>query len=636
MREKSKILQGIFGLSLVVFSGLQHTHQLGRMGKRMRSLIALSGILYLLVLLPAYSNAKVEIRRILYVDSQRGNDSNEGTSPKDAFKTITRAARAVRGGDKLIVGPGVYYERPVFTDLRSSKEKPVWIISEPPGAAIISGAWKEAAEGEVKWKPEGDGIYSVKRSQPSLFGWTESKHFLFRYMKLEHLRSRKVPTRGQFGMVIGPESGFAWGKGRFYLRLPGGVNPNGKRIMFSPPTWGEKPIVNLVEIRSTYVILDGFRIQGSGTYGVVFYEPHGVVRNCIFEYCREGVAFSDDSLAEWCEYSYPGYFEFAEETRKSNGGKLVVYPLTKEYHPRNWYEGSLAYSIAGKRDPSPRGLNVHHCFVHQVFDGLALGGFDDSEAHHNVFLHSYDNHVELETWTRPGRSKNLRFHHNLLLSSPGGPISHQEPNHLEGPHYVYRNVVVGYDEHGWHPWTLIKSQCYGRGRGFYYYHNLFLVKSAELYWNEKRWPQEWLKTFEFKNNIFIFTEQLKRPTGPRGTEDLFKAAGNIVVATRADPEILDALLRNGGLRLLSMEELLFHDDDSLDFGLTPGSPAIDRGVRISGFNDNARGRPDIGPFELGDIAGPDWPRPQKTVFNTSLPAMIAEKELPPILVEPHY
>ncbi len=599
----------------------------------MRYLKILSYIFYLLVHLATYSNAEVEIERILYVDSEKGNDSNKGTSPQDAFKTITKAAREIKGGDKLIVAPGVYYERPIFSELGTSEKRPVWIISERPGEAIISGAWKEAAEGEVKWKPEGGGIYSVERKQPSLFGWTEERQFLFRYMKLEHLQSRKVPTRGRDGTVTGPESGFVCEKGRLYLRLPGGVDPNGKRIMFSSPTWGERPEEDLVEIDSPYVILDGFRIQGSGTIGVVFYEPNCVVRNCIFEYCRGGVGFSDNSLAEWCEYSYPGFFEFAKETQNSNGGRLVVYPLVKEYHPENWYEGSLVYSVSGNRDPSPRCLNVHHCFVHQVFDGLVLGGFDDSEAHHNVFLNCYDNCVELETWQKAGRSKNLHFHQNLLLSCSDSPISHQEPNHLEGPHYIYRNVIVGYDEHGWNPWTIIKSECYGKGRGFYYFHNLLWVESAEMYWNEEYWPQEWLQSFEFKNNIFVFTEELESPNGPPGSEDLFKAAGNIVIAPKADRKILDALLRNGGIRLRSMEELSFRDASSLDFGLTPGSPAIDRGVRISGFNDNARGEPDIGPFELDDAAGSNWPRPRKTVFNTSLPVMIAEKELPARLVE---
>lgn len=573
--------------------------------------------------------------RTLYVNGRRGSDGNSGTSPDRALKTISAGARVLRGGDKLIVGPGVYYERPVFGDMGASPDKPVWILAQPRGEAVISGTWEAAAEGKIKWTPEGGGVYSTPRTNPALFCWTTEKAFVFRYMTLKDLRARKVSTRGRSGEVTGPEAGFTCEGGKIYLRLPDSKDPNGRRLMFSSPSWGEKPTEKIVQIHSPHVVFDGFRVQGTGTFGVVFYKPQATVRNCVFEYCREGVGIGDDSLVEWCEYTYPGFYDFAEETRKLNGGRLVVYPLTKDYHSRNWYEGSLAYPTAGNDEPSPRRVTVRNCYIHQVFDGLMLGGFEDSDAHHNVFEHCYDNHVELETWTRAGRMRNIRFHHNLLLSCPGGPISHQEPNHLEGPHYVYRNVVVGYDEHGLDPWVIIKSKCYGKGRGFYYYHNLFLVRSAEPYWNEKHWPQEWLKTFTFKNNVFIFTKDLKRPTGPRGTEGYFKAAANVVVAPgRANKAILDALLRNGGKHFGSVDKLRFRNADTLDFRLQPGSPLIDAGVKIPGFNDNARGTPDIGPFEAGDDAGPGWPRPRKTVFNAADPDAVTGRKSPPKIVLP--
>jgi len=568
--------------------------------------------------------------RTLYVDGQRGSDRNVGTSAPRAFRTISAAARVLRGGDKLIVGPGVYYERPVFGDMGTSADKPVWILAQPRGKAIISGAWKAAAKGHVKWTPEGDGVYSTPRAEPALFCWTDRNEFIFRYMTLKDLRTRKVSTPGRRGEVIGPTSGFTCEGGKLYLRLPGSKDPNGRSVMFSSPSWGETPTEKIVQIGSSHVIFDGFRVQGTGTFGVVCTKPRATVRNCVFEYCREGAGIGDDSLVEWCEYAYPGFHDFAEATRKLNGGRLVVYPLTKAYHPRNWYEGSLAYPTAGNDDPSPKRVTVRYCYIHQVFDGLMLGGFEGSDAHHNVFEHCYDNHVELETWTRAGRMRNIRFHHNLLLSCPGGPISHQEPDHLEGPHYVYRNVVLGYDAHGLDPWVIIKSKCYGKGRGFYYYHNLFWVRSAEPYWNEKNWPQEWLKTFAFKNNVFIFTQNLKRPTGPRGTEDLFKAAGNVVVAPgRADKAILDALLRNGGKRLDSVKALGFRGAGKLDFRPRPGSPLIDAGVKIPGFNDAARGTPDVGPFEADDDIGPHWPRPRRTAFNAADPTAPGVANLSP-------
>ena len=106
--------------------------------------------------------------RTLYVDGRGGSDENAGTSPDRALKTISAGARILRGGDKLIVGPGVYYERPVFGDMGTSPDKPVWILAQPRGQAVISGAWQAAAEGKVKWTPEGDGVCATRRTPPSV------------------------------------------------------------------------------------------------------------------------------------------------------------------------------------------------------------------------------------------------------------------------------------------------------------------------------------------------------------------------------------------------------------------------------------------------------------------------------------
>ena len=126
-----------------------------------------------------------------------------------------------------------------------------------------------------------------------------------------------------------------------------------------------------------------------------------------------------------------------------------------------------------------------------------------------------------------------------------------------------------------------------------------------------------------RTSVFIFTKNLKRPTGPRGTETLFTAAANVVVAPgKANKAILDALLRGGGRRFDGVDALGFRDPGNLDFRLKPGSPLIDAGVKIPGFNDAARGAPDVGPFETDGDGGPDWPRPRKTVFNDTEPEAV--------------
>ena len=596
-------------------------------------LIALVGFVGLLVV----RESPAADRSRWYVSALTGDDSADGRTSGTAFRTLPRALKALRGGDTLIVMPGEYYHAPlVLENLPSTLEKPIWILAEPRGKAKISGAWPEAALGRVKWQSEGGGIYSAAHGPVLFAGW--KGHFLYRYMSLEDLKRARVETHGSYGEVNGPESGIACQDGRVCVKLPLGANPNGERIVLSPPFWGEPDHTAVVRVyNSPGLIIDGLRIEASGTFGIQFdaASSHPVIRNTVFQYCRAGLSLPSGSLVEWCEHTYPGFYAFSEEVRRRNGGRILTYPLVKDYQPGNWYEFGIAdfsYDPATEQDP-PVNCEFRYNFNHELFDGENLGSFNDSESHHNVYLHCYDNCVELEAWKEGFPSRNLRFHDNLLLSCPSAPLSHQNPEYLTGPQWVYRNVVYGYDDHGWNPWTMIKSKCYDKGNGFHYYHNLFWVESAELYWNEKEWPQEWLKTFEFTNNIFVFTKHLKRPTGPAGSEQYFTASHNLVATPNGDPPILEALLRNGGISLRDPSGAKIRDPLRLDFTLKSGSPAIDAGVRIPGYDDDAIGAPDIGPFEYGREYGTEWPRPRHTVFNVNPPERISGRKQAPKLAD---
>jgi len=216
---------------------------------------------------------------------------------------------------------------------------------------------------------------------------------------------------------------------------------------------------------------------------------------------------------------------------QANGGQLRTYPLVKEYQPANWYESGIADYAYGLDEP-PVNCEFRYNHMHELFDCEGLGNFDDSERHNNVYEHCYDNSVKLEGWQKGLHSRNLRLHDNLMISCPQGHISHQNPKELQGPHFIYRNVILGYDAHGMNPWVLIKSK-HNNGTGFHYYHNLFWVESAEPYWNEREWHQRWLEKFDFTNNIFVFEGRMRRPTGPEGSETLFTAGSNVVVAAQA-------------------------------------------------------------------------------------------------------
>ena len=346
--------------------------------------------------------------RTVYVDGQRGSNRNHGLSPDQPVATIQRGAKIVRGGDLMIVRAGTYYENIELNALGSSADQPVWILAQPRGSVTISGMWKAAATGRVRWKPEGAGIYSARHG-PVLFG-AYNDTFLFRFRSLK--KDLMIGWADQVQMRM-PLHGFAVQKRRLYVRLPGGVDPNGQSLRFSPPTWGESGRTSVIKIhQSPHVILDGFRIEGSGTYCVRIGREshHATIRNTVFAYCRYGAQLPDHSVIEWSEYTYPGFRDFSEQVRQLNGHTLRTFDLVKNYQPA-WLEGGIATSYG--KDHASKHCEFRYNFLHETFDGERLGDFEASASHHNVYLYNYDNHIELETWAGHG-SRNLRVHHSLF------------------------------------------------------------------------------------------------------------------------------------------------------------------------------------------------------------------------------
>ena len=537
--------------------------------------------------------------RIIYVDQETGDDANDGLSRRSAIATISRGAQILKKGDRMIVSPGVYYEQPEFYTPGSSTEKPVWILAEPRGEVTISAMWPEAALGQVHWRDEGEGIYSAPHGA-ALFGSFEAT-FLFRCNTVDDLRTGWAEAVE----VYLPPYGFAVRNDSIFVKLPGGVDPNGRELLFSPPSWDESGwITGVVEVyNSPYLIIDGFRIEGSGTSGI-YMDPRSVaptIRNTILSFCVMGLRLPDDGLVEWCEYSYPGFHDFAEDVRLLNSnGVRSVYTLVKEYHSPVKLEGGLAETYGSQ------GLTSNYCefrynFIHDSFDGERLGEFEYSESHHNVYMYNYDNHNELEIWAGFG-SRELYLHDCLFLACPMGPLSHQG-SAIVGPQYVYRNIVYGLDEHGWPSWTQIKSWAPNSTEGIHYYHNLIWGARGGLFWDTR-------ENLHFLNNIFIFSDNLDAEEG------VFDSDYNLLV-NNVDKSWLYGV--NGEYLGDDPDTVGFLDVESLNFGLAAGSPAEDAGIVIPGFNDQAPGGPDIGPFEIGEDPGNEWPRPRETAFTETIP-----------------
>ncbi len=519
--------------------------------------------------------------RTLYVDAESGDDDHDCATAQTACRTLQRAADLLRGGNELVVGPGTYFETPVFDELGSSKEFPVWIRAEPRGSAVVSGMWEAAARGKVGWREEGGGVYSTP-SEARLFG-SYGGVFLFRFLTVAELRA--ATAKSNAGPISTPDYGFAIEHGRLHLRLPKGENPNGKSLLFSPPSWDDegepKAVIRIND--SPYVILDGLQVEGSGTFCVVFDQksPFATVRNTLLHHCRYGLRLPDQSLVEWTEYSYPGLLGFAEEVGRRNGGKQHVFDLLKDYQPA-WLEGGLADSYG--HDGTSTGLEFRFNFMHEALDGESLGDFEYSSSHHNVYRSNYDDHVEMESWAGH-RSRELRLHDSLFLSA--GVISHQGES-IEGPQHVYENVWYFLDDPGREMWTIIKSDAPASRAGIHYRNNLLWAARSELFWEERD-----RATLHFLDNILVFNRNLNHRIGGVAESDR-----NYLINDEDKPWLRGADGKYGGR---ASEAVVTHSGDRHVFSPGPGWV------------------PGVGPFDGKNALGPDWPRPARTVFSDEIP-----------------
>ena len=556
--------------------------------------------------------------KTVYVEGTNGATGNSGLAPDEALLTITEGAGLLEPGDEMIIGPGVYYEQPEFYVPGANEDAPVWIRAHPLGSATISGMWQEAAEGSATWQPtQWEGIYAAEH-EGAVFG-THDGVFLWRYNDVDDLAAGSVQfvatgTHGTSVVLDLPDYGIAADETHLYLKLPGGIDPNGESVLLSSGAEGETETLTLVWVSSSpYVILDGLRIQGSGRHGIWFDgdSVSPTIRNTVFEHCANGVRLPDGSLVEWSEYGYPGLYEFAEQVYAANPDHDpdAIYHLIKEYQTYEETEptmldGCMASSF-WQVAPSV-GCEFRYNLVHEAFDGEKLGLFDDSESHHSVYMYNYDNHMEFEAWPESFHTENLAMHHSLLLACPGGAVGHQGDN-IVGPHYVYRNVIDGYDHVGLDGWTQIKSYADGATGGMYYYNNVVRAGSGLLFWLSR-------EHLVFRNNIFVFDdlEDVEDPNVPLDSDY------NLLVNLDDEPWIRGA---DHGIYLGDdPEDVGFIDYLQLDYGLQADSPAIDQGQLIPGFTDDvADGMPDLGAFEFGEIPGTDWPRPRVTTYTCDPP-----------------
>jgi hypothetical protein len=600
------------------------------------------------------------------------------------FRTWDYALARLATGDTLIVRPGVYFtagNRSLPTGAAG-----LTLRAETPGTVTVSHADQTAREGTRVWTSLGGGVYSsVIALNGARFAHAGGTR-LWNFATLADITAVSVPLttpwQGQ-SAVKKPDYGFAFTgstgtpANTVYVRLPSGANPNGQSLVIGRTPSGSNAIVRILATLTGAILIDGLTFEGSNNTAILNESASNVViRNTVFRDCRYGVRTAANATVEWCEYFFPGFTAYADAVQALNTAPAIpnaLWGIGKYYNTTNTPgtspEGHL-YTSVTNNTTGDNNLTAAFNYMHNAFEGAALGRFNNSEAHHSVYADLIDNADELEigldTVAPFSAVSNVELHHNLFVGIRQEPIGLQESSGapLTGPVYVYRNVFVPRAGSGGDA-TLLKTEAtnatYAQN-GFFFYHNTLNGTAARL------WKASSIATvpgsvanFRFFNNIFTYstsvtqTDQANLNEAVSGNNLLLANANlgdfantvfdpvvsvanqGLFVSNAAYATQMDALFTSATLGL-GANPVLF------DFTLESGSSAVDRGKALPvGAIDyvlDANGniasvvgpKWDVGAFERGvsnrKLKG-EWPRPMRTVFTRSGVGAPQDLVLPP-------
>ncbi len=256
------------------------------------------------------------------------------------------------------------------------------------------------------------------------------------------------------------------------------------------------------------------------------------------------------------------------------------------------------------------------------------------DIYNNYITNAHDNSIEMD-----GSMHNVRVMRNMLINSASHPMSTQPST--GGPIYFIRNVV--YHAPGG------STRATAGSPGVFYYNNTITTETsagstANVHWrNNLMLGQNALASLFSVNTLTSYSssdyngfrpnagsESFQWNSPPAGVEKMrLEASGPPKLEARKFATLADYTQATGQDRHsvlvdydvfvnvpkldakdLATVQRLYKADD-LDFGLKPGSAAVDRGVALPNVTDGFSGAaPDLGALEIGQPAPVYGPRPR--------------------------
>lgn len=437
-----------------------------------------------------------------YYVATTGNDTSPGTEMQP-WRTIQRAANRVQPGDRVLVQPGVYYERVVMKTSGSSNAPIVFegtrgaggeLLSVIDGGDRVTATWAPAPNmplvyraqlpyepyamtldgpqcvsnpddcSKTVWRIGSDAMYqrqtfATGQSNAAMAGWAA----LTRAPDAELIPYiAKTPVKYWDGI----EALFGYHDGYTYLRFRNGDNPNSKPLRISPGPLCQYclPTVGAVTLDgATYITVSHLRIRGA----------------------RNGVLLERGASHNTIEHNQISGGQVRVRLDSAAAANTVRFNVLRSNHASGWLPGARTESLAYA--PYARVVNWNLYAVNKFTVG------DGAEDDRGVFL-----------WkSGPG---NLVHNNEILEGATGIALLEQAPQTQ-----VYKNSI-----HNMHSQGMLMGQGM---QGVEIYENLLYDNGINLRVQE----------LDFNNEeIYIYRNRFWNPYG----QQIFLASNSANATSR--------------------------------------------------------------------------------------------------------
>lgn len=142
---------------------------------------------------------------VYYVRHTVGDDSNDGLSPKTAWKRISRL-RALQAGDTAYVGPGLYRDGLDLQNSGTAEARITFVADnagkytgDPPGRVMVAGA--DPVDEALFLPTPRPGVYSLRAPGPRVLEVVEMDSPQFRYRRAHAAKEHLVEKLSELEVV---------------------------------------------------------------------------------------------------------------------------------------------------------------------------------------------------------------------------------------------------------------------------------------------------------------------------------------------------------------------------------------------------------------------------------------------------